>query len=249
MIKIILGNLGSGKTALAVREMAINLSNRKTYSNIQTSLKNQSEISPDMIIKKELVDYRKNRKTGESEPIYKLSLNIDFWKKIKEPINVVLDEAHSILNARRAMSKTNIIVTNWISLIRRVLGQADAGFGELTFISQLSARIDIIARDMATNIIYCICHFMKTCEDCGATWKENSEMPEGYIICPICRSNKIQKHSHKIEVWHFPNMQMFLAWHQVGKKTYYKRYVVNDIEKYFPLYNTLQWDNLLSEFY
>ncbi len=242
-------NLGSGKTALAVREMALNLNDRKTYSNIQTSLKNQIDISPEMIIKKELVDYKKNRKTGESEPIYKLSLNIDFWKKIKEPINVVLDEAHSILNARRAMSKTNIIVTNWISLIRRVLGQADAGFGELTFISQLSARIDIIARDMATNIIYCICHFMKTCEGCGATWKENSEMPEGYVICPICRSNKIQKHSHKIEVWHFPNMQMFLAWHQVGQKTYYKRYIVNDIEKYFPLYNTLQWDNLLSEFY
>ncbi len=227
----------------------MNLSNRKTYSNIQTKLKNQVDISPDMIINKKVVDYKKNRKSGESEPIYQMSLNIDFWKKIKEPINVVLDEAHSILNARRAMSKTNIIVTNWISLMRRVLGQADAGYGELTFISQLSARIDVVARDMATNIVYCICHFHKTCEECGATWKENSEMPEGYIVCPACRSNKLQKHSHKIEVWHFPNMQKFLAWYQMGQKTYYKRYIVNDIETYFPLYNTLQWDNLLSEFY
>jgi len=249
MIKIILGNVGSGKTALAVREMAMNLNDRKTYSNIQTSLKNQIDISPEMIIHREIIDTKKNRKTGESEPVYKYSLNIDFWKKIKEPINVILDEAHTILNARRAMSKTNIIVTDWIALIRRVLGQTDAGFGELTFISQLSARIDITARDMATNIIYCICHFMKTCENCGATWKENSEMPEGFIVCPICKSNKLQKHTHNIEVWHFPNMKMFLAWHQMGMKTYYKRYVVMNIEKYFPLYNTLQWDNMFSDFY
>ena len=90
---------------------------------------------------------------------------------------------------------------------------------------------------------------MKTCENCGATWTENSEMPEGYIICPQCSSNKLQKHSHKVEVWHFPNMQKFLAWHQMGMKTYYRWYIVKDIEKYFSMYNTLQWDNLLSDFY
>ncbi len=249
MIKIVLGNIGAGKTALAVREMALNLNDRKTYSNIQTSLKSQINISPDMIIKREIVDTKTNRKTGEAEPIYKFSLNVDFWKNIKEPINVTLDEAHTILNARRSMSKTNIIVSDWIALIRRVLGQTDAGFGELTFISQLSNRIDIIARDMATNIVYCICHFVKTCEECGATWKENSEMPEGFIICPTCKSNKLVKHSHQVEVWHFPNIQLFQAWHQMGQKTYYKRYIVNDIEKYFPLYNTLQWDNMFSDFY
>ena len=249
MITIILGNVGSGKTALAVRDMAMNLNDRKTYSNIQTKLPNQVDISPDMIIHKEIVDYKKNRKSGESEPVYKYSLNVDFWKNIKEPINVILDEAHTILNSRRAMSKTNIIVSDWIALIRRVLGSTDSGFGELTFITQLSNRIDIIARDMATKIIYTICHFLKTCESCGATWKENSEMPEGFIVCPYCKNNKIQKHSHKIEVWHFPSIQTFLAWHQMGQKTYYKRYYVNNIEDYFPLYNTLQWDNMFSNFY
>ena len=65
MITIILGNVGSGKTALAVREMAMNLNDRKTYSNIQTKLKNQIDISPDMIIQKEIVDYKTNRKSGE----------------------------------------------------------------------------------------------------------------------------------------------------------------------------------------
>ena len=129
MIKLILGNLGSGKTAFAVREMALNLNDRKTYSNVQTKLKNQVDISPDMIIKREIVDYKQNRKTEEKEPIYKSTLNMEYWKGIKEPINVLLDEAHTLLNARRAMSKTNIIVSDWISLLRRVLGSTDAGFG------------------------------------------------------------------------------------------------------------------------
>jgi len=154
-----------------VREMALNLNQRKTYSNIQTNLKNQIDIRSDMIIKREIVDYKKNRKTEEKEPVYKYALNIDFWKKIKEPLNVCIDEAHTILNSRRAMSKVNIIVSDWLALIRRVLGQTDAGFGELTFISQLANRIDVIARDMATNIIYTICHYLKTCKLCSMNYR------------------------------------------------------------------------------
>lgn len=249
MIKIILGNVGSGKTAFAVREMYMNLNRRKTYSNIQTNLPNQVNISAEMILKKEIVDSKVNKKTGEAEPVYKFSLNIDYWRNIKDPINVTLDEAHSILNSRRAMSKVNIIVSDWIALIRRVLGSSDSGFGELTFISQLANRIDIIARDMATNVIYTICHYIKTCEICGATWQENSEMPEGYIICPMCSSHNIYKHSHKLEVWHFPNIQLFQVWHQFGQKTFYKHYILNDIENYFQNYNTLQWDNMFSSMY
>lgn len=249
MIKIILGNLGSGKTAFAVREMALNLNRRKTYSNIKTNLKNQVDINSDMIINKEIVDYKKNRKTGENEPIYKFGLNVDFWKNLHEPINVTIDEAHTILNSRRAMSKVNIIVSDWLSLLRRVLGATDAGFGELTFISQLANRIDVIARDMATNIIYLICHYLKTCEKCGTSWSENSEMPEGYIVCPRCFSHHIFKHTHRLEGWQFPNMQMFQVWHAFGQKTFYKHYYINDIEDYFKNYNTLSWDNMFGTLY
>ena len=229
--------------------MALNLNNRITYSNIKTELKNQTDIASDMIIKKEIVDYKKNRKTGDDEPIYKLALNVDYWKSIKEPINVVLDEAHTILNARRAMSKLNIIVGDWLALMRRVLGATDAGFGELTLISQLWNKIDINARDLATNILYTICHYIKTCKNCGSSWQENSEMPEGYIICPVCGTSEIKKHSHNLECWHFPNMQLFQIWHSFGQKTFYKHYIIRDIETYFPLYNTLAWDNMFSELY
>ena len=101
MIKIVLGAVGSGKTAFAVREIVQNLTNRTTYSNIQMDVKNQIDISPDMIVHKEIVDYKKNKKSDEKEPVYKFSLNVEYWKAIKEPINVVLDEAHTPSDSRQ----------------------------------------------------------------------------------------------------------------------------------------------------
>lgn len=249
MIKIVLGNVGSGKTALMVREMYLNKSRRKTYSNVMTSLKSQININPEMIIKRDIVDYKKNRKSGEQEPVYSYKLNLDYWKQIKEPINIVLDEAHSIINARRSMSKINIIVSDWIALIRRVLGQAEAGYGELVFISQLPNRIDIIARDMATNILYTRCHYLKSCKRCGVTWRENSEMPESLNECPVCKSWQLKKYNHNVEVWHFKNMQYFNMWNDFQQKSFYKHYVVTDIEEYFKYYDTMQWDNLFSAYY
>lgn len=249
MIRIILGNVGSGKTAFQVREMYHNPQRRTTYSNIKTPLPNVVQINPNMIITNEIVDHKKNRKTGETEPVYKQSLNIDFWKNIKEPINVTLDEAHSILNSRRSMSKTNIIITDWLSLIRRILGETQSGYGTLTFITQLPKRIDIIARDMARNVVYCVMHYKKECEGCNAYWQENSEMPEEIQTCPSCGSIDIIKTNHTMEVWHFANMEKYEMWNEMYSKSFYKHYYIKDISRYFSSYDTLQWDNLFSEFY
>ena len=249
MIKLILGNVGSGKTALAVRDMYHNRLQRTTYSNIKTPLKNVKEINPKMIIKQEIVDYKKNRKSGETVPVYKNTLNIDYWKNIKEPINVVIDEAHSILNSRKSMSSINIIITDWLALIRRVLGETESSYGELTLITQLPNRLDVIARSMATNILYCVMHFIKTCTTCNTSWQENSEMPEGYVTCPKCARTTIKKHSHTVEVWYFSNMEKFNMWSTFNQSSFYKHQYVRDIGKYFNLFDTLQWDNLFSEFY
>lgn len=239
---------GSGKTVSAVREMYLNENNRITYSNIVTKLKTQINIDPTMIIKKEIVDTKKKR-SGELEPVYKTTLNIDFWKNIKEPINVILDEAHTIINSRRAMSKINVIVSDWLSLIRRVLGQTESEAGELIFISQLPKRIDSIARDMATQIRYHRMHYAKSCKECSASWQEDSEMPETINKCPLCNSFQLLRHSFTLEVWNFTSMQMFEMWKDWEQQSFYKHYYVRDIEKYFKYYDTLQWDNLFSEYY
>lgn len=251
-IKIYLGNVGSGKTASCVREMYLNKEFRATYSNIKSNIKGMRVISPEMIAKRELIDTKKKR-DGTTEPVYKLSMNTEFWKeeikKHKHGINVIIDEAHSVLNARRAMSKANIIISDWLALIRRVLGSSDAGHGDLILISQLPRRLDPIARDMATQIRYHICYYRKTCKKCSKTWTEHSELPEPFQNCPYCNSFYLKKHSHKILVLHFDSFNKFEVFKELTQPTYYKRYFVLDIEKYFPMYDTLQWDNLFSELY
>ena len=250
MIRISIGNVGSGKTASEVREMALNKARRTYYSNINTkTIKNNVLIDPSMIVDKELVGEKKNKITNVVEPVYKFKVNLEFWKGIKEPINVIIDEAHSILNSRRSMSKINILITDWLALIRRVLGQTESGEGDLVFITQLPRRIDSIARDMATQIRYHLCHYVKTCKKCGMSWHENSDFPERYWQCISCGSYEIKKHGHKIEIWHFTSMASYYDWSFMGMNTFYKHYLVEDIEDYFPLYNTLQWDNLFSTLY
>lgn len=98
MIRLTLGNVGSGKTATEVWEMLHNKSNRLTYTNIipknSKLLPNVRVIKPEMIINSELVSVNK-----KGEPLYKYSLNKEYWLNIKEPINLVLDEAHTFMDA------------------------------------------------------------------------------------------------------------------------------------------------------
>lgn len=252
MIRISIGNVGSGKTANEVREMMLNKTGRVTFSNILTKIKHQVNIDPSMIIKEQIVDHKKNKKTGKNEPVYKYTLNVDFWKKVQKKygaVNVVIDEAHSIINSRRSFSKINIIVNDWIALIRRVLGESSSGYGELVFITQLPNRIDLVAREMAHQIRYHLCHYRKVCLYCNTTWTENSDMPEVIWRCPSCNKLKIKKFDHKIEIFHFDSMQNFYAWKHFGEQAFYNHYLVSDIEDYFNLYDTLQWDNLFSKFY
>ena len=240
----------SGKTASYVRELYLNPMRRRTYSNIiTTKIPWNVPINRDMLIKKEIVKTI-TRKTGETEPVYKISFNADFWKETIEKekaINVCIDEAHTVLNARSSFSKTNKAMGDFMSLCRRILGSSESGYGELTFISQLDRRIDVIAREMATNIRYHRCHYLKTCRKCGLTLRETNDDPEPIFECPSCRSSRIYKHSHRIEVYHFSNIQAYSMWKDFGMRTYHRHYFINDIEDYFKFYKTLQWENLLSE--
>ncbi len=245
MIRLSFGNPGSGKTACEVREIFLNKNNRKTYSNIQTKgIKHNITIKPEMIVQK-----KEKGQSRKGEIKYDLALNTEFWKGIKEPINVVLDEAHTLVNPRRSMSKVNIILTDWLALVRRVLGQTSAGYGTLVLISQLPNRIDVIAREMATQVRYHLCHYIMTCNKCRHSWGEDSDMPEPRPNCPRCGNQDLKKHHHRIEVWCFDGISSFLAWKTLGQDTYYDHYMVKDIEKYFPHYDTLQWDNMFSELY
>jgi hypothetical protein len=251
MIRVFVGKLGGGKSACFVREAILNPTFRNTYSNIiTTKISNNKLINREMFIKKELIDYKKHR-TGASEPIYKYRFNREFWQETLEKegsINIAIDEAHQIMNARSFASKQNkILVEDFLSMLRRILGSNDAGEGVLTLITQDPRMIEVIGRTLCTHVRYHRCHYQKTCRKCGCTWNETNEHPEQLWSCPRCNSPYIYKHSFRIECWHFADMDAFDFWKNYKMDTYHRHYFINDIEKYFPFYKTLQWDNLFSE--
>lgn len=96
---------------------------------------------------------------------------------------------------------------------------------------------------------------MKTCKNCGTKWQEHSDMPEKLWECPYCGHYKLLKHDHVIEIWKFATMDSYIMWKEwgytgeKGNRPYYSHFFIYDIEQYFPLYDTLQWDNLFSEYY
>jgi len=139
-------------------------------------------------------------------------------------------------------------MNDFMALLRRILGDSGEGYGELILITQLGRRIDINARELCTSVHYHVCHYKKTCSMCGYSWDENNEKSEPAWRCKKCNDYRIKKHSHVIEVWHFNNMRSYEYWAFRGVESYYRHYYVTDIEKYFPYYNTLQWDNLLSNY-
>lgn len=246
MIKIFLGNVGSGKSACAVREMILNEANRPTYSNIVTKgVKNNIQLKAADIIKRTVIE----PKSGRGQPKVTYQFNKDFWVKVHEKhpaINVILDEAHTLFDSRRAMSKLNNIMNNFMAMLRRILGSNDAGGGELILISQLKNRIDSVAREMATQIRWHVCHYRKTCQRCGFGWAETNETPIKLYKCPRCKEPYIKKENHIIEVWMFSDMNAFEQWRMFRAKTYFRRFYVKDIERYFTAYSTLQFDDLIS---
>jgi len=244
-----LGNIGSGKTLSAVKEMVDNIGGITYYTNIKPKKKKLTpwikNIKPTMIVKKELL---RMKKTGEA--VFDFKLNTEFWRDdAQKPCTVVLDEFHSIMNPRRSMSKINIIVGDFIALLRRVIGEDPMIEGDLIIITQIGRRVESIVRDMAHLVKYHICHYTKYCNDCQLSWGENSEMPEKIKVCPSCGCNNLVKTDHAIEVFCFAGWNSFESWKEWGMNSYYKRYLINDGENYFSFYDTLQWDDMISELY
>lgn len=245
MIRIILGNVGSGKTALIVREMLVN-NNKNYYSNIITrQIKNNTVIEKSNIIKEEVIRIKKN-----GEPELKQVLNKEFWYNLNrdKSLNIVLDEAHTLINPRKSMSKINLIMGDFMALLRRVVGSNTHDYGELVLITQLERRLDVIAREMATVVQYVLGHYERHCKKCGKLLVENNETPNKLFNCPKC-NKPTEKKNFIIEVFSFENIDKFHTWEvsRRRRKTYYNRYFVTDIEETFKHYNTLQWENLISD--
>jgi hypothetical protein len=251
MIKLVLGNVGSSKTAQMVLFMKQN-TEFNFVTNIDVKPKKDFlhviKLKPENILLKEIISYKK-----DGTPNYELKLNIDYWKKLvktKHNLIVIIDEAHTFFNPRRSMSKINIIMTDFLALLRRILGQNDGNNGQLILITQLSRRLDIIAKEMATDVSFSVFHYEIECLHCGYKKHETNETPHNnkMIKCFNCGKYKVKKTNCFSEVWLFRNINDFSMWYSCQMKTYYSHFLIHNVSSIFGNYDTLQWNDLLSDF-
>jgi predicted Zn-ribbon and HTH transcriptional regulator len=237
----------SGKTLVLVRELKLNPTECVTFSNIDTNLiPNNIKITPDMLFKKVVKSV--NKKTGVKT--YKLAFNKEFWLAVKKEIkhfNIIIDEAHIFMNSREAMSTRNKILSNFLSISRKLVGGDRTN--SITLVSQTDKRVDVNARDLATLVSYRRMFYLVTCFSCGFKYSECNDTPKIKTNCPKCKSkvNQDNQSNHIVECLEFSSMENFQAWRYFGEKSYFERSYITDVAKYFDSYSTLQWEDLLGD--
>ena len=236
--------------------MVDNVDQRTFYTDI-TPMKPRltpwiKQLKPEMMVEKELIQVVKHR-DGKEEPKYKYKLNEQFWiDKRDERKSIIIDEAHKYLDSRKSFSGVNKLFCDFLALGRRIVEDSNTS-GDLIFITQLGRAADVRLRELAHEVKYHKCHYVKSCSKCGISWQENSEMPEGarMKVCPCCGSWQLKRNGHVIEVFCFANIKDYEAWEMFGKTTkmFYKHYIIQDIGQYFKYYDTFQWGNMFGTLY
>lgn len=142
MIILILGGIGSGKTLSIIKQII----DTKQYALTNFKLKgidNYSRIKVSDIIKDD-----REKKTK--------SVNWEYWdsmRKNHDSYSIYLDEIHNLIHSRRSMTKTNILMSKWISQIRKIL--SDHPKNHIYCISQTIRKIDVDFRELAQIVIEC----------------------------------------------------------------------------------------------
>lgn len=143
MIFAIIGGVGSGKSASAVKKIMNYQS--KCFVNFGIKAHNSFRLKKEHIIIED--------DTGKKK---EYRINWDFWNKIRDKhgeFHLFLDEVHNLFHSRMSGSKWNILGTMWIAQIRKILGDSEKT--HIFLISQRLSRIDVAFRDLLHGIIYC----------------------------------------------------------------------------------------------
>jgi hypothetical protein len=247
-IEIVIGNVGSGKSLFCVRNIVNDHSGIHTFTNIKfiKKLPHVHLLKTENFVKVEVIGQKKN-----GEDITKAVFNKEFWLDIKKKygrINIVLDEAHIYMDSRNFASRLNKnIMSNFIALIRKILGGSDASMGRLILITQLFGRIDNRAREMATNVICIEMMYQQNCKHCGLTWNETNLSPEPALSCPRCNYNKLTRNNHQMVITKYQSAQAYELSKMGFPNTHYGKQVINDGHLYFKYYDTNQIEGLIED--
>ena len=145
------GGIGSGKSVSIIKEIVDRSKFSRSFVNFSTKgIRKCERIKMDWIIKEEI---KGETKTGK--PLKEKKVNYEFWneQKKKGRFSIYLDEVHNIMHSRLAMTRQNVLMSMWISQIRKVFGDQESD--HLYLITQKLKRIDVSLRDLAHWIIEC----------------------------------------------------------------------------------------------
>lgn len=139
MIICVIGGIGSGKTVTIIKEIIRN----KYYPLTNFNIKH-----------KEYHRLRFNDLITEHEG--KQKVNWDFWDDTRnrhKNFCIFLDEANNLVGSRTSLSKKNILLSQWISQIRKILH--DSPNNHIYIITQLPRMIDVNFRELCQVVIHC----------------------------------------------------------------------------------------------
>lgn len=246
-IKLYMGYLGSGKTLSCIREMAF--SPMPTYTNVKT--KNGLKtflLNKDSIILNKVVG-QKNKRDGTTEDVIETEVNFDFWEKAKKKhqfgFNIVIDEAHSIIDARTSMSKQNRIAKKWASSLRKIIS-CDKGSGDVILISQLPRGIDVWAKELCNQYRWHEYVSHRQCNNCKERYVFNSSSEEPQERCPNCDYGNNTELASKLISYRFKTIEDVEAFIYYNAKTYYYAEVINNPNYFYRYYDTFQIENLFE---
>ena len=147
LIKVIVGKTGSGKSITAVNEIVKR--DCKCYTNFEIMFPKATRLKISHIIKDDV------EISPRGKEIHKKRVNWAYWNSVKdkEGFDIYIDEAHNVLNSRSSMSLWNKNFTSWITQIRKLFGENEKH--HLYLITQRLGALDVVARDLLSEIIYC----------------------------------------------------------------------------------------------
>lgn len=231
MIIIITGGIGSGKSLTAIKEIV----DRKqmTFTNFKLNKIKDCPVSSirlkyEHIFKTDIQYGPRGKKTVET------GVNYAYWQQAKKRYNgfdIVLDEFHNVMNARRSMSKRNTALSDWLAQIRKVLGDSEQH--NLYLITQKLRRIDVNSRDLA-----------HACIKCEKVVYKNQLVPT-----PVCYKNRLTVRKLPLVViykHYFESADALNAYELAGIKHGYKgttRFIANNYYKYYNSYEMVDFGN------
>jgi len=141
MIICYLGGIGSGKSLSVVRDII--KKNDFVFTNFE--LKNYTKYH-----RIEFSDIFKKKDKDAYD------INWAFWNEqalARKDFSICIDEVHNLIHSRRSMSAMNILMSKWVSQIRKILSNNE--HNHLYIISQTLRKIDVDFRDLIHAI--CVC--------------------------------------------------------------------------------------------